>query len=173
MLSDFNIDKFKKLKPPSDNSFDTAQEIKQLQKTPINENFVKKYDDGEKVFSDIVGKDPLIGKLIKESGPHVGNLKNHFNRPRPSQLAGKLNMNLKDIKLKSMDSPAYPSGHATQATLLSLALSDKYPNKANQLKQAANNTVKSRHLARTHYKTDSNMGKELGMAMYNHIKDKI
>ena len=173
MLSDFNIDKFKNIKPPSDNSFDTSQEIKQLQKTPMNENFVNKYDNGEKVFSDIVGKDPLIGKLIKESGPHIGNLKNHFNRPRPAKLASKLNMNLKDIKLKSMDSPAYPSGHATQATLLSLALSDKYPNKAKQLKQAANNTIKSRHLAHTHYKSDSDMGKQLGAAMYEHIKNKI
>jgi hypothetical protein len=173
MLSDFNIDKFKKLKPPSDNSFNTAQEIKQLQKTPINENFVNRYDNGEKVFSDIVGKDPLIGKLIKESGPHVGNLKKYFNRPRPAKLAGKLNMDLKDIKLKSMDSPAYPSGHATQATLLNLALSKKYPNKAKQLKQAANNTIKSRHLAHTHYKSDSDMGRKLGKEMYNHIKDKI
>ena len=156
MLSDFNIDKFKKLKPPSDNSFDTSQEIKQLQKTPMNENFVNRYANGEKVFSD-----------------NVGNLKNHFNRPRPAKLASKLNMNLKDIKLKSMDSPAYPSGHATQATLLSLALSKKYPNKTKQLKQAANNTIKSRHLAHTHYKSDSDMGRKLGKEMYNHIKDKI
>ena len=173
MLSDFNIDKFKNIKPPSNNSFDTSQEIKQLQKTPMNENFVNKYDNGEKVFSDIVGKDPLIGKLIKESGPIIGKLKKHYNRPRPAKLASKLNMNLKDIKLKSMDSPAYPSGHATQATLLSLALSDKYPNKAKQLKQAANNTIKSRHLAHTHYKSDSDMGKQLGAAMYEHIKNKI
>jgi len=68
MLSDFNIDKFKKLKPPSDNSFDTSQEIKQLQKTPMNENFVNRYDNGEKVFSDIVGKDPLIGTGKKPKG---------------------------------------------------------------------------------------------------------
>ena len=100
-------------------------------------------------------------------------LKKHFNRPRPAKLASKLNLQLDEIKLKSMDSPAYPSGHATQATLLSLALSDKYPNKASQLKTAANNTIKSRHLAHTHYKSDSDMGKKLGKAMYEHIKDKI
>lgn len=173
MLNNFNIDEFKNIKPPSDNSFDTMQEVKQLQKTPMNESFVNKYDDGEKVFSDIVGKDPLIGKLIKQSGTHVGNLKNHFNRPRPAQLASKFNIDLKDIKLKSMDSPAYPSGHATQATLLSLALSKKYPDKSSKLKQAANNVIKSRHLARTHYKSDSDVGKKLGAAMYEHIKDKI
>ena len=173
MLSDFNIDKFKNIKPPSDNSFDTMQEIKQLQNMSLNKSFVNKYDDGKKVFSNIVGKDPLIGKLINESGPIIGELKKHFNRPRPAKLASKLNLQLDEIKLKSMDSPAYPSGHATQATLLSLALSDKYPNKASQLKTAAKNTIKSRHLAHTHYKSDSDIGKKLGTAMYEHIKDKI
>ena len=173
MLSDFNIDKFKNIKPPSDNSFDTMQEIKQLQNMSLNKSFVNKYDDGKKVFSNIVGKDPLIGKLINESGPIIGKLKKHFNRPRPAKLASKLNLQLDEIKLKSMDSPAYPSGHATQATLLSLALSDKYPNKASQLKTAAKNTIKSRHLAHTHYKSDSDIGKKLGTAMYEHIKDKI
>ena len=72
-----------------------------------------------------------------------------------------------------MDSPAYPSGHATQATLLSLVLSKKYPNKARQLKLAANNIIKSRHVAHTHYKSDSDMGKKLGAAMYEHIKNKV
>ena len=43
---------------------------------------------------------------------------------------------LDDIKLKSMDSPAYPSGHATQATLLSLVLSDKYPDKKEKLNKS-------------------------------------
>ena len=32
MLKDFNISSFKKIKPSSDNSFDTAQEIKALKK---------------------------------------------------------------------------------------------------------------------------------------------
>ena len=45
----------------------------------LNKSFVNKYDDGKKVFSNIVGKDPLIGKLINESGPIIGELKKHFN----------------------------------------------------------------------------------------------
>ena len=32
MFKDFDISSFKKQKPPSDNSFDTAQEIKALKK---------------------------------------------------------------------------------------------------------------------------------------------
>ena len=53
MFNDFDIDGFKKNKPPSNNSFDTMQEIKRLQKIPINKNFINKYDDSQKIFSDI------------------------------------------------------------------------------------------------------------------------
>ena len=33
MFKDFDISSFKKMKPPSDNSFDTMQEVKELEKT--------------------------------------------------------------------------------------------------------------------------------------------
>ena len=45
MLKDFNISSFKKIKPPSDSSFDTSQEIKELKKIPLNKKFVKDYDN--------------------------------------------------------------------------------------------------------------------------------
>ena len=130
-------------------------------------------DDGEKLFTKIVGKDPLIGKLISKSLVIINKLKKHFNRPRPVVLAKKMGMELKDIKLKSMDSPAYPSGHAAQATLLSLALSDKYPDKKNKLKKLARDIIYSRQVAHTHYKSDNLMGEKLGKQMYNYIKNKI
>ena len=50
MFKDFNISSFKKTKPPSDNSFDTDQEIKALKKIPLRKDFVKKYDNIEKSF---------------------------------------------------------------------------------------------------------------------------
>ena len=143
MFKDFDISKFKKMKPPGDNSITTKNEIKELKKIPIREKFINEMDDGEKLFTKIVGKDPLIG------------------------------IELNDIKLKSMDSPAYPSGHATQATLLSLVLSDKYPEKENKLKKLARDIIHSRQVAHTHYKSDNLMGEKLGKQMYNHIKNKI
>ena len=50
MLKDFNISSFKKIKPPSDSSFDTSQEIKELKKIPLNKKFVKDYDNIEAAF---------------------------------------------------------------------------------------------------------------------------
>ena len=173
MLKDFNISEFKKMKPPGDNSITTKNEIKELQKIPIRKKFIKEMDDGEKLFTNIVGEDVKIGELISKSLVIINKLKKHFNRPRPVVLAKKMGMELKDIKLKSMDSPSYPSGHATQATLLSLFLSDKYPEKENKLKKLARDIIHSRQVAHTHYKSDNLMGEKLGKQMYNHIKNKI
>ena len=51
MLKDFDITPFKKMKPPSDSSFDTAQELKELKKIPLNKSFVKKFDNIESAFA--------------------------------------------------------------------------------------------------------------------------
>ena len=47
MLKDFNIGPFKKMKPPSNSSFDTAQELNELKKIPLKKDFVKKFDNIE------------------------------------------------------------------------------------------------------------------------------
>ena len=173
MLKDFNTSSFKKQKPPSDNSITTKNEIKELKKIPIKKKFVKEMDDGGANFKKIVGNDPLIDKLISSSLPVIMKLKKHFNRKRPAVLAKEQGIELKDIKLKSMETPAYPSGHAATATLLSLVLSDKYPEKENKLKKLARDIIHSRSVAHTHYKSDNIAGEKLGKLMYNHIKNKV
>ena len=173
MLKDFSIKKYLNKKPPSDNSNTTKQEILELTKIPIRENFVKEMDDGKKVMENIVGKDPLIGKLINESRPIIMKIKEHHNRPRPKVLAKKMGIKMQDVELKSMKTPSYPSGHSTQAYLMSLALSDKYPNKKNKLMKAARDISYSRRVAHAHYKSDSLFGEQIGKDMYNHIKNKI
>jgi len=180
MFKDFNIDKFKKIKPPSNNSFDAAQELKALKKIPMNKAFIKKYDNIEKVFSDIASKNniknyesSIVSKLITKSASLIEKLKNYFNRPRPKNLAKKMNIKIKDYEMESMKTPSYPSGHSAQSVLISLVLSDKYPEFKKQFKQAAKNISDSRNMAHAHYKSDSKMGNKLGKEMYNHIKNKI
>ena len=77
------------------------------------------------------------------------------------------------VPLKTANSPSYPSGHATTATLLSLVLSDKYPKKESKLKKLARDIIHSRSVAHTHYKSDNIAGEKLGKQMYNHIKNKV
>ena len=48
MLDKFNIDSFKKQKPPKDNSLKTMSEIKKINNIPDDKEFVKKNDDVSK-----------------------------------------------------------------------------------------------------------------------------
>jgi len=180
MFKDFDISKFKKMKPPGNNTFDTMQEIKELNKIPINKKFVKDNDNIEEVFKKLAEKKDIknydkniVKKLINSSAPIILKLKKHFNRPRPKVLAKKLNIKMKDIEMNSMKTPSYPSGHSTQGVLISLVLGDKYPKAKSAFSQAAKNISYSRNVAHAHYKSDSKMGEKLGKEMYNHIKNKI
>ena len=61
------------MKPPSDNSFDTDQEIKSLKKIPLRKEFVKKYDNIEAAFKKTADEQGIkdydkniAAKLIKD-----------------------------------------------------------------------------------------------------------
>ena len=179
MFKNFNTSSFKKQKPPSDSSFDTAQEIKALKKIPLKKEFVKKFDNIEAAFKktaeeqDIKDYDKKIAtKLIKESAPIILELKKHFNRPRPKVLAKKMNIKLDDYEMESMKTPSYPSGHSVQGMLIAKVLSDKYPKAKSAFSKTGKNISYSRRVAHAHYKSDSKMGEKLGNSMYNHIKNK-
>ena len=176
MFKDFDISSFKKMKPPSDNSFDTDQEIKSLKKIPLRKEFVKKYDNIEAAFKKTADEQgikdydkKIAAKLIKESAPVILELKKHHDRTRPYEL----DKSLSDVKMKSMNTPSYPSGHSTQGILIANVLADKYPSAANEFKKAGKNISDSRNIAKAHYISDSKMGIKLGNEMYNHIKNKI
>ena len=180
MFKDFNIDKFKKIKPPSDNSFDTMQEVKEIKKLPLNKDKIKKFDNIEKTFKSIADENnlkdypkKLVKDLIEKSAPIILKLKKHFNRPRPKVIAKKMGIKMKDFEMNSMKTPSYPSGHSAQGILIGMVLSKIYPAYAKQFKKAGENISDSRNIAKAHYKSDSKMGKQLGAAMYNHIKSKI
>ena len=173
MLKDFDISKFKKQKPPSDNSFDTAQEIKALKKIPLRKEFVKRYDNIEAAFKKTAKENnikdydkKIAAKLIKESAPVILELKKHHNRKRPYEL----DKNLKAIVLKSMKTPSYPSGHSTQGILIGKVLSDMYPSHEYNLMSLGRDISKSRNIARAHYPSDSSFGMKLGYSMFKYLK---
>ena len=175
MLKDFNISTFKKIKPPSNSSFDTAQEIKALKKIPLQKEFVKKYDNIEAAFKKTADEQGIkdydkniAAKLIKQSAPVILKLKKYHNRPRPYDL----DKSLSSVKMDSMNTASYPSGHSAQGMLIASVLKDKY-GKGSAFMQTAKNISDSRNIAHAHYKSDSKNGTELGKKMYKHIKNKI
>ena len=176
MFKDFNISSFKKMKPPSNSGFDTAQEIKELKKIPLKKDFVKKFDNIETAFAK-TAKDnnvedydkKIAAKLIKESAPVILELKKFHNRPRPKDLDKKL----PNYEMASMKTKSYPSGHSVQGILIAKVLGDKYPKAKSAFAKTGKNISYSRRVARAHYKSDSKMGEQLGNSMYKHIKNKI
>jgi|TARA_B100000035_G_C20918832_1_gene517509 hypothetical protein len=176
MFKDFNISSFKKMKPPSDSGFDTAQEIKELKKIPLKKDFVKKFDNIETAFAK-TAKDnnvedydkKIAAKLIKESAPVILELKKFHNRPRPKDLDKKL----PNYEMASMKTKSYPSGHSVQGILIAKVLGDKYPKAKSAFAKTGKNISYSRRVARAHYKSDSKMGEQLGNSMYKHIKNKL
>ena len=172
MFKDFDIKPFKKMKPPSDNSFDTAQEIKALKKIKLNKSFVKKYDNIEAAFKKTADEQgikdydkKIAAKLIKESAPVILELKKYHNRSRPYDL----DKSLSAVKMKSMNTPSYPSGHSAQGMLIASVLKDKY-GKSSAFMQTAKNISDSRNMAHAHYMSDSKNGTELGKQLYKYIK---
>ena len=174
-LKDFDYDKFKKMKPPKDNSLETFKEIQSINKLRQDKDFVKNHDDVYDNFVSVVGKEDSeqIKELINDSRVIITKLKNYFNRPRPKKLAKNFGIKLEDIELDSMKTPSYPSGHSTQGYLVAEVLKNKYPNKSKQLDKKAKDISDSRNIARAHYKSDSEMGKKLGLDMAKHLKGNV
>ncbi len=172
-LKDFDYSKYKKIKPPKDNSLETFKEIKDIDKLRSDESFVKDNDNLIKAYKPIVGEDKQVKNLVDESQPIILKLKKYFNRPRPKELAKNFGVKLKGIELDSMKTPSYPSGHSTQGYLISEMLKDKYPEKSKELDQKAKDISDSRNIARAHYKSDSEIGKKLGLDMAKHLKGNV
>ena len=178
-LACFDHSVFKTMKPPRDDSFDTAQEIKELQRIVINKDFATKHDNMSKAFAEVARKnnvkdfDETIAKeLIERSSDMIIDLKNYFNRPRPKVVADKMNLELEIVDLVSAKTMAYPSGHSAQAFLIAGVLGDKYPKAREAFKKLAKKISYSRRVAHVHYKSDSKFGELIGKTLHKHIKQK-
>ena len=175
MFEDFDYSNFKNMPPPKDGSLRSLSEIKDLQKIPINRDFIKKRDDIYESFKELADSKNInidkkeVDKLADGSASIILKLKNYYNRPRPKDQAKQYGINLENVELASMKTPSYPSGHSAQGILIGNYLADKY--KDNDFKTVGNEISDARNVARAHYKSDSDMGKKLGEAMYNHIKN--
>jgi len=176
MFKDFDIQKYLNKKPPSDGSFTTTQEIKELNSIPINERFVKEKDDIKSSFLKLAKKKDLnissedLDKVIAESAKVILKIKKHHNRPRPKVLAKKNNIKFDDKELDSMKTPSYPSGHSVQGILIAKLIGDKFPKHAKEFLKLGKDISYSRNVAHAHYKSDSKFGEQLGKDMYEHLK---
>jgi hypothetical protein len=175
MFENFDYSNFKNMPPPKDGSLRSLSEIKDLQKIPIDKDFINKRDDIYGSFKELADNKNInidkkeVDKLADGSASIILKLKKYYNRPRPKDQAKQYGIDLENVELASMKTPSYPSGHSAQGVLIGNYLADKYND--NDFKKVGNEISDARNVARAHYKSDSDMGKKLGEAMYNHIKN--
>lgn len=84
-------------------------------------------------------------------------LKKRFNRPRPSSVLPAI-----DPVVAVPWHAAYPSGHATQSTVIAELLSRVVPEAAVRLKQLAVQVGRNREIAGLHYPSDTDAGIAVG-----------
>jgi len=179
ILKDFNYSRFK-IKPfPKNASMRTYSELMFLRDLPEDKEFVEKHDNIEEVFREVCNDynveylEELVNELLKSSAGIILDLKYHYNRPRPKQLAKEYGFQIGGIELESMSSPSYPSGHSTQGILIGKVLQTKLPITTDAFLQAGKRISYSRNIARAHFPSDSRMGEELGSEMFKFLRHKI
>jgi hypothetical protein len=175
----FRLGKFKDIPYNDDINYQRA-ELVYLKSLPKDVNWANKGDNIKKYYLDFLNSKNInvsrTEKLALEQWSKsilepIILLKKYYNRKRPYLLAKDLNINFKYVPLKSAETPAYPSGHSTQAVFLSKILSEFYPKLEEELKYVANDICFSRLVAGVHYPSDDVFGRFLGTELYNQIKN--
>ena len=177
LFKDFNMSKYFTKNPPKNTSIQTYQELLYLKDLPEDDDFVEKHDDIEGVMEEVCKEHnltfpkDLVKELLKSCS--MLELKYHYNRPRPFQLAKYYNIKLGEHVMESMKTPSYPSGHSAQGILIGKVLQTKLPINTDAFIEAGKRISYSRNIGRAHYPSDSRMGEIIGDVMFNHIKHKI
>jgi hypothetical protein len=171
--------------PPPNRSEQTKSELRQVQLVSTNRT------DAEVKLVYEVDKDPglIFVPFLEDKDlpypkeeieaywsviyPLVMNVKWFYNRPRPYQLGPKYGMEIKYIRTETHNTPAYPSGHTSYGHLVSLVLSEKYPEYAKEFKVLSDQTGEARVLQGVHYPSDNDAAVKLTNNIWRDIKYKI
>ncbi len=93
-------------------------------------------------------------------------LKQHFQRPRPTQLAVPVTGTELTRVIPVPGHAAYPSGHAGQTYMVALVLSEIDPENAEIYKQFSVDVAHRREIAGVHYPSDSDAGRQLAKDVF-------
>ena len=137
----------------------------------------KEHDNIIKVFKKTLAELELpyikeeLESLLDESAKFVMELKYKYNRPRPYQIAEFYGIDLNGtLKMDSMKTPSYPSGHAIQGYLAGKYYAGKYPKYVNKFKQLGEDIAHSRIIAKAHYPSDKKFGKIVAEHLFRLLK---
>jgi hypothetical protein len=115
-----------------------------------------------------------LTQVSDDLGALVVQLKNHYQRPRPYQVAFYTEQDLHPYYSYSAVSPSYPSGHACQALFLFNLIGFHYEDKKEELLKVAKQVADSRIILGVHYKSDNLFGFQIvkELLLKDDIKEK-
>lgn len=159
--------------PPAPGSLQQRQEIERLlalqhARTPAMVAAVQA-DAARTVFrfADVMGPAftpenlPLTAAFFdqvkKDARIMLGDAKEHWNRPRPSQTDPAI-----EPCIKNPHNASYPSGHSTYATVVSILLANMAPQKQAQIYERARQYRENREIAGVHFPSDVAAGRIAG-----------
>jgi acid phosphatase (class A) len=159
--------------PPANDSMQTRKELAEvlsLQVTRTPEMVARaQADEKENVwrFSDVMGANfkteqlPLVtaffSRVVDTEGAVVDPYKDVWKRPRPH-----LYSDLVKPAVKLSRSGSYPSGHATDATLMAIVLSNMVPEKRAEIMARAADYANNRVVGGIHFRSDVDAGRVVG-----------
>ena len=165
-----------KVTPPENDSKVTLDEVKYLSKIKPDIDFVTEKDHVTNSFMNLVettgvdiSKDE-IQKITEEAAKIIYELKYHYNRPRPYQIAEFYGIDLNGTELDSMKTPSYPSGHAVQGYLIGEILSNMDKTNSILYKDMGEDIAHSRIVAKAHYPSDKTYGHKVAMELFKAYK---
>ena len=107
-------------------------------------------------------EDELRG-MVKQAVPTIRHFKNKFNRKRPFEIDGNLDV----LGSKTNKTRSYPSGHSAQSFVVALYVANKLPREhRDNLLEAAKECGMGRVKAGFHYLSDHIAGQMLGQKMF-------
>ena len=165
-----------KVTPPDNDSKTTLDEVKYLANVKPVMATIKGRDEVVKSFMGLVESTGLkitkeeLDKITKESAKIIYELKYHYNRPRPYQIAEFYGIDLNGTELDSMKTPSYPSGHAVQGYLIGEILSNMDKTNSVLYKGMGEDIAHSRILAKAHYPSDKTYGHKIAMELFKAYK---
>ena len=149
-------------------------ELLQAQKTRSNEDCARAATEvvvtlqsfygkpyGELTAEQVTKLTPFFDRVREAGGPYIGQIKQGYTRARPYEY-------IKGLTpcIGKEPSFAYPSGHATLASLYSLVLIDLFPEKKAALEKRADQIAQDRVLGGVHHPSDVKEGKHLGAMLH-------
>ena len=134
--------------------------IEMMKEKKIDESEIEDLDmNNHEMMLNIVGE--KMGdreKLIEDIDIHIIKLKMKYGRPRPYEISDEI-----ESTTKTDDTPSFPSGHATESHALAKILGKEYPDKQKELNEMAEKISLSRVQMGSHYPSDIETGKKVGL----------